>query len=149
MSVLADEEVRSAFFRTLSSNRAGRISGNKAKTLIIMQTTASLQRTAHLRPLSVNTPSVRKALGAWLNAKSELFTILCGFDCTRREVLRVNLVALFMIVGAAAAETSLLVTLVCVALAGYNVYRLNQEDNDNWLHDEEQIEAEAQKGGRR
>lgn len=30
--VVADEEVRSAFFRTLSSNRAGRISGNKATT---------------------------------------------------------------------------------------------------------------------
>lgn len=114
-----------------------------------MQTTASLQRTAHLRPLSVNTPSVRKALGAWLNAKSELFTILCDFDCTRREVLRVNLCAFFMIVAAAAAETNLLVTFIFIALAAWQVYRLNQEEDDNWLHDEEQIEAETQKGGRR
>ncbi len=96
-----------------------------------MQTTASLQRTAQLRPLSVSTPSVRKALGAWLNAKSELFTILCGFDCTRREVLRVNLCAFFMIVAAAAAETNLLVTFIFIALAAWQVYRLNQEDNDN------------------
>lgn len=114
-----------------------------------MQTTASIQRTAQLRPLSVTTPSVRKALKRWLNAKSELFTLIAGFDCTRREVLRVNLHALLMVIAAAAAETSLLVTLLCVALAGYNVYRLNQEDNDNWLHDEEQIEAEVQKGGAR
>lgn len=114
-----------------------------------MQTTASLQRTAQLRPLNVSTPSVRKALGAWLNAKSEFFTIICGFDCTRREVLRVNLCAFFMIVAAAAAESNFIITLACVALAGYNVYRLNQEDNANWLHDEEQIEAETEKGGRR
>lgn len=114
-----------------------------------MQTTASLQRTAHLRPLTVSTPSVRKALATWLKAKSELFTIICGFDCTRREVLRVNLTALFMVVAAAAAETNLLVTFVCVVLAAWQVYRLNQEDTDNWLHDEERIEAqsEAQKGG--
>ena len=116
-----------------------------------MQTTASFQRTAHLRPLTVSTPSVRKALATWLNAKSELFTIICGFDCTRREVLRVNLTALFIVVAAAAAETNLLVTFVCIALAAWQVYRLNQEDTYNWLHDEEHIEAqsEAQKGDRR
>lgn len=114
-----------------------------------MQTTAFIPRTAQLRPLSVTTPSVRKALKRWLNAKSELFTLIAGFDCTRREVLRVNLCAFFMIVAAAAAETNLLVTFIFIALAAWQVYRLNQEDNDNWLHDEEQIEAETEKGGRR
>lgn len=110
-----------------------------------MQTSASIQRTAQLRPFSISTASIK----AWLNGKSKFYTTICEFEVTRREVLRVNLCAFFMIVAAAAAETSLLTTLVCVALAGYNVYRLNQEDNDNWLHDEEQIEAEAEKGGRR
>lgn len=100
-----------------------------------------------MRPLSVKTPSASKALKSWLNAKSELFTAIAGFDCTRREVIRVNLVAMFMVVGAAAAETNLLVTFLCIALAGYNVHRLNAEDTDNWLRDEEQIEA--QKGGQR
>lgn len=106
-----------------------------------MQTTASIQRTAQLRPLGIGKASIE----AWLNAKSKSFTRICGFDITRREVIRVNLAFNAMLFGAAAAETSLIITLLCVALAGYHVYRLNIEDKNNWLKDEERIEME--KGG--
>ena len=130
MGVVADEEVRSAFFRTLSSNRAGRVPGNKATTLIIMQTTAFIPRTAQSRPLSSATASVRKALASWLNAKSELFTIIAGFSCTRRQVLRVYSVFGFMGLSVIAAETNIPLSLLGVALAAYNVRRLNQEDDN-------------------
>ncbi|WP_308246729.1 hypothetical protein [uncultured Prevotella sp.] len=108
-----------------------------------MQTTASIQRTAQLRPLA--TVDFKTAVKAYVNGKSKSFTRICGFDITRREVIRVNLAFIAMLFGAAAAETSLIITLLCVALAGYNVYRLNIEDKDNWLKDEERIEIE--KGG--
>ena len=108
-----------------------------------MQTTASIQRTAHLRPLA--TVDFKTAVKAYVNGKSMSFTRICVFDSTRREVIRVNLAFIAMLFGAAAAETSLIITLLCVALAGYNVYRLNIEDKDNWLKDEERIEIE--KGG--
>lgn len=108
-----------------------------------MQTTASIQRTAQLRPLA--TVDFKTVVKAYVNAKSKSFTRMCGFDITRREVIRVNLAFIAMLFGAAAAETSLIITLLCVALAGYHVYRLNIEDKDNWLKDEERIEME--KGG--
>lgn len=108
-----------------------------------MQTSASIQRTAQLRPLA--TVDVLAKVKAYVNAKSKSFTRICGFDITRREVIRVNLAFIAMIFGAAAAGTSLIITLICIALAGYNVYRLNVEGEDNRLNDEERIEME--KGG--
>lgn len=142
MDVVADEEVRAAFFVPLRQTAPDGF-GHKATTSYIMQTTASIQRTAHLRPLA--TIDFKTAVKAYVNAKSKSFTRICGFDITRREVIRVNLAFIAMLFGAAAAKTSLIITLLCVALAGYNVYRLNIEDKDNWLKDEERIEME--KGG--
>ena len=117
------------------------VPGNKAKTLIIMQTTASIQRTAHLRPLTISIADIK----AWLNAKSKSFTRICGFDITRREVIRVNLAFIVMIVGAAVSQVSLLAAFACVPLAGYQIYKLNQEDKDNWLKEEERL---AEEGGK-
>lgn len=144
MDVVADEEVRAAFFVPLRQPVPGG-SRHKATTSYIMQTTASIQRTAHLRPLA--TIDFKTAVKAYVNAKSKSFTRICGFDITRREVIRVNLAFIAMIFGAAAAGTSLIITLICIALAGYNVYRLNVEGEDNRLNDEERIEME--KGGER
>lgn len=120
-------------FRTLSSTAPDGF-GYKAKTTIIMQTTALSPRTAQLRPLTLSNASLQ----AWLNAKSKFFTHVCGFRCTRREVLRVNTVFASMGMGALAAETNILLSILCIAIAAYNVRRLNQEDN-----------LKAQKGGRR
>ena len=106
-----------------------------------MQTTASIQRTAHLRPLTISIADIK----AWLNAKSKSFTRICGFDITRREVIRVNLAFIVMIVGAAVSQVSLLAAFACVPLAGYQIYKLNQEDKDNWLKEEERL---AEEGGK-
>jgi hypothetical protein len=106
-----------------------------------MQTSASIQRTAQLRPLTISIADIK----AWLNAKSELFTHMSGFCVTRREVIRVNLAFFIMIVGAAVSQVSLLAAFACVPLAGYQIYKLNQEDEDNWLKDEERL---AEEGGK-
>lgn len=123
MLVVADEEVRAAFFVPLRQPAPERFSGNKATTNIIMQTSASIQRTAHLRPLSISTASVK----AWLNGKSKFYTAICEFEVTHREVLRVHAALLSLGAGAVSAESSILTALCCVVLSGYNVYKLNQE----------------------
>lgn len=124
MYVVADEEVRAAFFVPLRQPAPERFSGNKATTYIIMQTSASIQRTAHLRPFSISTASVK----AWLNGKSKFYTAICEFEVTRREVLRVHAALLSLGAGAVSAESSILAALCCVVLSGYNVYKLNQEE---------------------
>ena len=112
----------SRFFRTLSSTVPGG-SRDKATTSYIMQTTASIQRTAQLRPLGIGKASIE----AWLNAKSKVMTNMFGMEVTRLEGLRVYGAFGLMTVGAALSGVSLLVTALCVALAGYNVYKLNVE----------------------
>lgn len=139
MDVLADEEVRSAFFVPLRQTAPDGF-GHKARTSKIMLT-ASVQRTAHLRPLTISTAPVR----AWLNAKSEFFSRISGIDVTRKEVVRVNLIFLFMWLAAAIAETSLFISILSIALAGYNVYQLKQEQGDNWITYDDDVEQE---GGR-
>ncbi|WP_337640529.1 hypothetical protein [Prevotella sp.] len=106
-----------------------------------MQTTASIQRTAQLRPLTISTAPVR----AWLNAKSEFFSHISGIDVTRKEVVRVNLIFILMGLAAAIAETSLLVAILSIALAGYNVYRLNKDYADNWITYDDDVEQEGGK----
>ena len=122
MVVVADEEGRAAFFVPLRQPVPGG-SRHKATTTIIMQTSASIQRTAHLRPLSIGKASIE----AWLNAKSKVMTNMFGMEVTRLEGLRVYWAFGLMTVGAALSGVSLLVTALCVALAGYNVYKLNVE----------------------
>ena len=91
MRVVADEEVRSAFFRTLSSTPRRAEPGNKATTLNIMQTNALSMRYAQQRAFSPK---------KWLDAKSEFFTRLCERTATHREVLRAH--AAFGSIGFAA-----------------------------------------------
>lgn len=88
-----------------------------------MQTTASIQRTAHLRPLSISKASIE----AWLKGKSKRMTRLAGFAVSRREVLRVYLAFGLLGLAAAAAEVSIVAALLLVTLAGYNVHMLNVE----------------------
>lgn len=114
----------SRFFRTPTSTRAGRIPAIRLQLTYIMQTSASIQRTAQLRPFSISTASVK----AWLNGKSKFYTKICEFEVTRREVLRVHAALLSLGAGAVSAESSILAALCCVVLSGYNVYKLNQEE---------------------
>lgn len=90
-----------------------------------MQTSASIQRTAQLRPLA--TVNVLAKVKAYVNAKSKVMTNMFGMEVTRLEGLRVYGAFGLMTVGAALSGVSLLVTALCVALAGYNVYKLNVE----------------------
>lgn len=139
MVVLADEEGRTAFFVPLRQTAPDGF-GHKARTTKIMQT-ASIQRTAHLRPLTISTAPIK----AWLNAKSKSFSRISGFDVTRMEVVRVNLVFLFIMLAAALVEASIILSVMSIALAGYNVYRLNKDYADNWITYDDDVEQE---GGR-
>ena len=120
--VVADEEGRAAFFVPLRQPYPTD-SGIRLQLKCIMQTTASIQRTAQLRPLGIGKASI----AAWLNAKSKVMTNMFGMEVTRLEGLRVYWAFGLMTVGAALSGVSLLVTALCVALAGYNVYKLNVE----------------------
>lgn len=120
--VLADEEVRAAFFVPYRQPYRA-VPGIRLELKCIMQTTASIQRTAQLRPLGICKASIE----AWLNAKSKVMTNMFGMEVTRLEGLRVYGAFGLMTVGAALSGVSLLVTALCVALAGYNVYKLNVE----------------------
>ncbi len=64
---------------------------------------------------------------AWLDAKSNTGSLLMGNDgpITRREVLLVNALVLFLTIGCLAADSSLAVTFVCVLIFGALVWRLN------------------------
>ena len=57
----------------------------------------------------------------------KVMTNMFGMEVTRLEGLRVYGAFGLMTVGAALSGVSLLVTGLCVALAGYNVYKLNVE----------------------
>lgn len=70
---------------------------------------------------------VKAKAKTWLRAKSKSMTTLFGMEVTRLEGLRVYGAFGLMTVGAALSGVSLLVTAACVALAGYNVYKLNVE----------------------
>lgn len=67
------------------------------------------------------------AVKAWLDAKSETGTLLMGEDgpVSRREVLLVNAIFLFILAGALCADSSLALTAVFIAIAGVLVWRLN------------------------
>lgn len=121
--VVADEEGRAAFFVPLRQPYPTD-SGIRLQLKCIMQTTASIQRTAHLRPLSVSKASIE----AWLKGKSKRMTRLAGFAVSRREVLRIYLAFGLLGLAAAAAEVSIVAALLLVTLAGYNVHRLNVEE---------------------
>lgn len=105
-----------------------------------MQTTASIQRTAQLRPLTISTAPLK----AWFNAKSEFFSRISGIEVTRKEVIRVNLIFILMGLAAAIAEASIILSVMSIALAGYNVYRLNKDYADNWITYDDDVEE----GGR-
>ena len=80
----------------------------------------------------------------WLDAKSELFTRLCGETVTRCQVLRVHAILLFMGMAMITAEASFVASLLFLALAAHHVYKFNQED-------EQQTNKQTleQKGGAR
>ena len=82
--VVADEEGRAAFFVPLRQPYPTD-SGIRLQLKCIMQTTASIQRTAQLRPLGIGKASIE----AWLNAKSKVMTHMFGMEVTRLEGLRV------------------------------------------------------------
>lgn len=75
---------------------------------------------------------MKRTIKTWLDAKSETGTFLMGKDgpVTRREVLLVNGITIFIAGGALAADTSIVVSAVCIACAGVLVKWLNSPNNN-------------------
>lgn len=74
-----------------------------------------------------------QAVKEWLDAKSMTGNLLMGKDgsVTRKEVLMVNGVIFFLIIGACAADGALWFTALCMICGGVLVHRLNKEDEKN------------------
>ena len=66
-------------------------------------------------------------INAWLDAKSETGTIIMGEDgpVTRRQVILVNIIMVFTLIGMLTVDSSLLLAAICIAIAGLFVWRLN------------------------
>ena len=88
------------------------------QNLQVMATTVNANRTAR-RSFS---------LKEWMNEKSQFYTQICEFPVTRLLAIRINLVALCMILAAAAVEQQPAITAVAAITAAGLVYRINQTD---------------------
>ncbi len=82
------------------------------------------------QPIDVRATIQRKfkSLNLWLDTKSEFYSRIAEFPATRRLVIRINLVALCMILAAAAVEQQPAITAVAAVTAAGIVYRINQTD---------------------
>lgn len=73
--------------------------------------------------------SAKSSVNKWLDTKSEFYSRIAEFDVTRRVAIRIGVVfPLAMVVGAACAEQAPLVTVAAMAVSGWLVYRLNQDE---------------------
>ena len=68
------------------------------------------------------------SLKEWMNAKSNFYTLTCGFPVTRLLAIRVNLVFLCMAVAAVAVEQQPLASVAAALCAAWLVYRVNQSE---------------------
>lgn len=69
-------------------------------------------------------------LKEWLNAKSQFYTQICEFPVTRLLAIRLNLVALCLIVAAVAVEQQPVASVVSTLCAAWLVYRVNKTDKE-------------------
>ena len=96
-----------------------------------MQQTIHFEPSAQVQqPIDVRATIQRKfkSLNLWLDTKSEFYSRIAEFPATRRLVIRINLVALCMILAAAAVEQQPAITVVAAVTAAGIVYRINQTD---------------------
>ncbi len=69
-------------------------------------------------------------LKEWLNAKSQFYTQICEFPVTRLLAIRLNLVALCLIVAAVAVEQQPVASVVSTLCTAWLVYRVNKTDKE-------------------
>lgn len=70
-----------------------------------------------------------RSVNRWLDAKSAFYSRIAEFDVTRRVAIRIGIVLpIAMCVAAACVEQAPLVTVAAMAVSGWLVYRLNQDE---------------------
>ena len=94
---------------------------NKMETIKFSETDYS-----NSTPIGEWMKRTRKRVTNWLDMKSEFYSRIC--DCTRRTVIRINLITVCMIAAIGAVEEHPLVALMAAAAAGYIVRRLNNSE---------------------
>lgn len=96
----------------------------------IMQQTINFAPTqAHARvTLKERVTGMGRTINTWLDNKSGFYSRVAGFAVTRRAAIRVNLVTLAVIVGAAAVEQAPLASLAAASAAAWLSRRLNKDD---------------------
>ena len=101
-----------------------------------MQTNA-IRRTSQ-RATTVRDWMVEKAnyLNTWYNEKSDFYTDLCGFDVTRKLAVRINLLAVFVMIAVVVAFQQPVVTLTAAACSAWIVYRIKADDRKGGTHEQ-------------
>ena len=70
-----------------------------------------------------------RSVNRWLDARSAFYSRIAEFDVTRRVAIRIGIVLpIAMCVAAACVEQAPLVTVAAMAVSGWLVYRLNQDE---------------------
>ena len=73
--------------------------------------------------------SAKSSVNKWLDTKSEFYSRIAEFDVTRRVAIRIGVVfPLAMVAAAVCVEQAPLVTVAAMAVSGWLVYRLNQDE---------------------
>lgn len=75
-----------------------------------------------------NVSIICRLVGKWLNGRSELFSKMCQEECTRKEVMRIHLITLMILLVIGLAEQH---TLICVLLAGITTFLVLKKKADN------------------
>ena len=70
-----------------------------------------------------------RVINQWLDTRSEFYSRIAEFEVTRRVAIRIGIVLpIAMVVAAACVEQAPLVTVAAMAVSGWLVYRLNQDE---------------------
>ena len=70
-----------------------------------------------------------RVINQWLDTRSEFYSRIAEFEVTRRVAFRIGIVLpIAMVVAAACVEQAPLVTVAAMAVSGWLVYRLNQDE---------------------
>lgn len=73
--------------------------------------------------------SAKSSVNKWLDTKSEFYSRIAEFEVTRRVAFRIGIVLpIAMVVAAVCVEQAPLVTVAAMAVSGWLVYRLNQDE---------------------
>ena len=97
----------------------------------MQQATINFTASEVRRPVSLRERmrTTGRVINQWLDTRSEFYSRIAEFEVTRRVAFRIGIVLpIAMVVAAACVEQAPLVTVAAMAVSGWLVYRLNQDE---------------------